>query len=333
MIRIGYACINTELAEENITVNRTARLNTIEQKGAEFIKSLVLQNLEDLAKVLEWNEKHGLRFYRLSSDMISHLYNEKLSKEIIEAYTLDFARDKLADIGKYARNNAHRLTFHPGQYTLLSSGDPKVIKNAIRDIEIHADILAAMGLTPEMGSVIILHGGGTYGDKPAAIDRIRKNLALISPEVRKYISFENDERGYSPSDLLPICEEFNIPFTLDVFHYKCMVAGESSLLPTYSQMLTDYKLWDRIARTWRNRNIKQKIHISSQRPDSRLGSHSDFINAEEINLRQVLCNCKKYMSDIMVEAKAKEKAALAIYNEYFDRVENARTEWYLKNIC
>ncbi|QYB17495.1 UV DNA damage endonuclease [Pacmanvirus S19] len=326
---LGYACINQTLSEEGITVNRTARLTTIEKNGAEFIKQLVLENLTDLQKILEWNEAHGYRFYRLSSDMISHVSNEMLSKEIIEEYTLDFARDKLAEIGKYAREHAHRLTFHVGQYTLLSSPDEGVRRRSIRDLEIHDDILTAMGLKPETGSVIILHGGGVYGDIKITIDRIRETISNLPINVAKRISLENDERSYDPEDLLPICEEFSIPFCLDVFHFLVSRGKEE-----YNNMLKNEQLWDRISMTWKRRGIRMKIHISSQRPDSRPGAHADYINPEEINLKTVLCLCKKYDAQIMVEAKQKELAVQRILDEYFYKVNNnGRIELYLNNIC
>lgn len=327
-MRLAYACINKTLAKQNVTVNRTARLATIEKNGAEFIKQLVMENLQDLQKILEWNEAAGIRFYRMSSDMISHVSNEKLSKEILEAYTLDFAREKLAAVGKYAREHGHRLTFHVGQYTLLSSPDNDVKRRSIRDLEIHADILDAMGMKPVHGSVIVLHGGGTYQNKLETINRIKQTIESLPQGVREKICLENDERSYSPEDLLPICEEYNIPFCLDVFHYKVMYPEK------YNEILADTKLWDRVALTWTRRGIKQKIHISSQRPEGKPGAHADYIDAGEINLRTVLCLCKKYNSDAVIEAKKKEKAVMKILNEYFDRIDSGdRVEWYMKGIC
>jgi len=326
MIKLCYACINKTLSEQGITVNRTARLATIEKNGAEFIKQLVMENLCDLQKILEWNESNGIRFYRLSSDMISHLYNEKLSKEVVEAYTLDFARDKLAEIGKYARENGHRLTFHVGQYTLLSSPDEGILRRSLRDLEIHSDILDAMGMGPD--SIIIMHGGGTYKDKQTTIGRIKEVISNMPDNVRNRLCLENDEIGYNPDDLLPICEEFNIPFCLDIFHYK--VHNPEG----YQDMIRDKKLWDRVHRTWTRRGMKMKIHISSQKPDSRPGAHADYIDDDEIDLKRILCLCKHYCSDATIEAKQKELAVMKILKEYFYRIDNnSRIEWYLKDIC
>ena len=196
--RLGYACINLSL---DATTSRTARLATIEKKGIQFLKDLILKNIDDLKTILLNNAGRGILFYRISSDLIPHITNPKLST----GFTLDFARKKLSEAGAIARKYNMRLTFHPGQFTLLSSENEKVTSNSIRDIVYHADVLVAMGCTPGDGSVIILHGGGTYGDKKSAIGRIKSNYYKIPEYARRYIAFENDEKSYSPDDLLPIC--------------------------------------------------------------------------------------------------------------------------------
>ena len=37
--------------------------------GIEELKRRTLENLEDLLKMLEWNEQNGIRVFRLSSEM------------------------------------------------------------------------------------------------------------------------------------------------------------------------------------------------------------------------------------------------------------------------
>ena len=279
--RIGYACINITLAEQDVSVNRTARIATIESKGIEHIRELILKNLRDCLQIMQWNEDHGIRFYRMSSSMISHIGNDKLSLQ--NEHSLDFARPLLLEIGNFARKHSHRLSFHVGQYTLLSSSDPGIIARSVADLTSHSDVLDAIDrgysdnsshvhsttvrlphnhlkvadawFKPPQG-VIILHGGGMYGDKPSAIATIRKNIAALDPRVRRRIVLENDEKSYCPDDLLPICEEFSIPFCLDVFHYKCyyekssMSSYSERSIGSYATMLRDDAFWKRCRDTW-----------------------------------------------------------------------------------
>lgn len=67
-------------------------------------------------------------------------------------------------------------------------------------------------------TVFILHGGGTYGDKKKTMKRWVKNYKKLPLNMRKWIVLENDERNYSPMDLIEICEKNKIPICLDTFH-------------------------------------------------------------------------------------------------------------------
>lgn len=62
-IRLGYACINTELRDANVYTSRTVRLSTIETKGIDYVKQLITANVDDLFKILIYNEAHGIRFF------------------------------------------------------------------------------------------------------------------------------------------------------------------------------------------------------------------------------------------------------------------------------
>ena len=71
-------------------------------------------------------------------------------------------------------------------------------------------------------------------------------------------------------------------------------------------MLCDKKLWSRMLSTWKTCN--PKIHVSTQAHSKRKGSHSDFINTREIDMRKIWNICKKNKIDIMIEAKKKDLA-------------------------
>jgi len=88
----------------------------------------------------------------------------------------------------------------------------------------HAELLDLIGLGPD--SVMIIHGGGIYGDKPAALARIKENIKTRLPaHVRARLVLENDEICYSAEDLLPLCEELDIPLVFGAF--RC-TAGQTS---------------------------------------------------------------------------------------------------------
>ena len=60
-------------------------------------------------------------------------------------------------------------------------------------------------------AVCIVHGGGVYGDKSATLERIKATIQELPAGVRKRLVLENDELCYTAEDLLPVCEELDVP--------------------------------------------------------------------------------------------------------------------------
>ncbi|KAG1085723.1 hypothetical protein G6F42_021275 [Rhizopus arrhizus] len=183
--RLGYACMNTILRKQKPSVfsARTCRLATVAEKGIDVVKEIALQNVADMKTMIQWNEDHNIRFMRLSSDMFPFASHEKIG------YEIDFAEKELKEAGDLANKYKHRLvkkcgnamstcsvsnliciykqTMHPGQYNQLVSLNPKVVANTARELYYHAHMLDLMGM--DQDSVMIIHMGGVYGDREAAL--------------------------------------------------------------------------------------------------------------------------------------------------------------------
>ena len=80
MKNLGYACINMQLSyptkwgnqprgTERITTNRSMIRRTYDAKGIAYASELSLLNVQDLERVIDWNEANGIKFYRMSSDV------------------------------------------------------------------------------------------------------------------------------------------------------------------------------------------------------------------------------------------------------------------------
>jgi UV DNA damage endonuclease len=302
-IRIGYACINTKLREFDVFTSRGMILKTFNDKGIDYVKKIALENIDDLLKILIFNECSGIRFFRISSSIFPQLGNPLASYN----YDIEFAKDKLKIIGKFAKIFNHRLTAHPSQFVQLSSPNENVIKQSIVDLENHVKLFKTMNLNPLDGSVLIIHGGGTFGNKQAALERWEQNYLKLSTDVREYIVLENDEYGYNPIDLLPVCEKLNIPFCLDIFHNRV----------SKDRIPITKKLIRRIFATWYKRDMIPKIHVSEQQKGLRRGAHSKTLDRLPLYLLKLPLMFKTPL-DIMLEVKDKETSVFKIYHKYFD---------------
>ena len=126
-------------------------------RGCRYVEEIGLANARDVPRMLRWNDKYGIRFMRLSSDMFPFASHE------VYGYKLaPFAAGALAEVGRVGTKLGHRLTMHPGQYTQLGSPRQGVIENSIRDLEYHDEMLGLLKLPEQQDrdAVMVLHLGG-----------------------------------------------------------------------------------------------------------------------------------------------------------------------------
>ena len=303
-IQLGLCCLNIELREQKPTIfaSRSCTINTLEKKGVEYAKKLSLENLDDIMRMILWNDKNGIRVFRLTSNIFPHLSNPKTEK-----YTLDFADSKLKEVGKLAREYNMRLTFHPGQYDVLGTPRHDILENTLRDLECHAEILDRMGC--DQNSVMVIHGGGLYGDKEETIKRWCKNFREAPEPIRRRLVLENCERIFNVEDCIRISKEVGVPVVFDTHHYDCY----NKIHPDYRAKEVREYIPD-ILKSWTNRNIKPKFHISEQ-GCGRVGHHSDYIETIPDYLLEIP-EVYGIDIDIMIEAKLKEKAIFKLYEKY-----------------
>lgn len=309
--RLGYACINTVLQgcpvkKDRVLVNHSCIAKTFREKGIDHVIALARANLAAVLRVLEWNEAHDIRFYRLSSNMFPHLTNPDFVDAGKYAYSLDQFDDLFAKIGQYAKEHNHRLTFHPGQFNQVGTPTQRVFENTVRDLSAHADILDKLGCGPD--SVIVVHGGGVYGNKEQTMQRWVQQFKMLPKNVQARLVIENCERQYNYADMLELSRLIDRPVVFDTHHHACYCKIHGPL-PEPADFLP------RIIETWTKHGIKPKFHISEQAPNKRIGAHSDYVNRIPDYLIDLLDDGTQI--DLMIEAKAKEQAVLYLMNQYF----------------
>ncbi|RLJ90505.1 UV DNA damage repair endonuclease UvsE [Planococcus citreus] len=281
-MRLGYACMNTELK----TVFRTLRLATAEKEGVEKIKELTIQNMETTLEVIRWNLEQGILFYRASSSIVP------LSTHPINDWRWWEDEDFLAIAGEIRRlvdEHGIRVSVHPGQYTVLNSPKPEVVRKSIEDLEYHDKLIQLLG-----GTDIILHTGGAYGDKETAKRRFADNYLMLSDSIRQRLRLENDDKTFTLRDVLDVHAMCKVPICFDIHHHNCNNDGEPV---DFSEILATWEGYGR-----------PKIHISTGREGFTDLRHHDLISEEDF--AELLKLVEGYEVDIMFEAKLKEQAVL-----------------------
>lgn len=334
--RLGYACLNTYLraAKPPVFSSRTCRMasildhrhplqdpsqpeHTIKNRpdksqdaqmelGAKFVQELGLANARDIIKMLRWNDKYGIKFMRLSSEMFPFASHQEHGYKLAP-----FASGVLGEAGKVAAELGHRLTTHPGQFTQLGSPRKEVVTAAVRDLEYHDELLSLLRLPDQQNrdAVMILHMGGIFGDKAATLGRFRENYAKLPPSVKARLVLENDDVGWSVHDLLPICEELNIPLVLDYHHHN--ITFDSSQCREGTFDISQPAIMERITATWKRKGITQKMHYSEPCP----GAITPKDRRKHSPRVMTLPPCPPDM-DLMIEAKDKEQAVFELMRTF-----------------
>jgi UV DNA damage endonuclease len=269
-----------------------------------YVEELGLANARDLVKMVRWNDKYGIKFMRLSSEMFPFASHEEYG------YKLEhFAGETLRDVGKVIAELGHRVTTHPGQFTQLGSPRKQVIDNAVRDLEFHNELLSLLKLPPQQNrdAVMILHLGGAYGDKPAAIARFKENYAKLSQGIKNRLVLENDDVVWSVHELLPLCQELNIPMVLD-FHHHNIIFDETQIREGTKDIMD---LYPAIIETWTKKGITPKMHYSESCPDA-IGRTKRRKHSPRV---MTLPPCPDTM-DLMIEAKDKEQAVFELMRTF-----------------
>ena len=274
------------------------------ERGQAYVEGLGVANARDCIKMLRWNDRYGIKFMRLSSEMFPFASHEEYGYRLAP-----FASDVLGEVGKVAAELGHRLTTHPGQFTQLGSPRKPVIKNAIRDLEYHAEMLSLLRLPPQQDrdAVMILHLGGAFGDKAATLDRFRENYLALPQGIKNRLVLENDDVSWSVHELLPLCEELNIPFVLDFHHHNIVFDPEQ--IREGTKDIVD--LFPRILATWKRKNITPKMHYSEPTPPAITGHQRRKHNPRVASLPP----CPNTM-DLMIEAKDKEQAVFELMRTF-----------------
>ena len=303
-VQLGLCCMNTTLKKQKPPVYAARRIiiRIIDEKGIDELKRRILANLDDLYKMLEWNEENGIRVFRLSSELFQHKTNPK-----VPDYTYEFAKEHLKKIGDYALEKGHRLTFHPGQFNVLASISEKAYLQTLKDLEYHADVLDMMGLGKD--SVMVIHGGGVYGEKEKTMKRWIENYHKLPDKIKNRLVLENCEKSYSIHDTLRIHDATGIPLVFDTHHFDCYI-----LLHPDEEFSPASEYIPQILETWQEKDIKPKFHVSEQ-GSGKIGHHSDYI---DIIPEYLLDIPERYgiEIDIMIEAKMKELSIQKLYEKY-----------------
>lgn len=297
ILRLGYPCQNITLSDTN-PVDRVMNSRTYRMASHSLEKAsdICYQNAKDLLKIFKWNEDNSIKYFRISSDMFPFMDHPDHQYKLDQLKNSKWIRKALAEAGEFARDNGHRISMHPGQYTCIASPNEDIVKKSLLSLEMHNLIGDLLGMGDDFN--INIHVGGTYDSKPHTADRFCKSFNELSSGCKSRLTVENDDKEsqWHIEELHELIHaKIGIPLCFDIHHWDC----------AKGDFVTPQDAYAVAEGTWGD--IIPEVHYSEPREPNGIGqkyrSHSDYIKNEI-----------PYLSDspydLMIEAKMKEKALL-----------------------
>ena len=296
MLRLGLCCLFNQAPIRFRSA--TAKFVRPLDRPAQLVKlsELCLDNARSLVAAVEEVYRLGFGSFRVSSPLLPLYTHPEVGYRLGELPEAREITATLRSVKALKEKHQLRLSFHPDQFTLLSSPRPEVTAASLKELDYQ--VMLAELIDAE---VINIHGGGVYGDKQSALSRLVKEISALPEPIRSRLTLENDDRSYTVEDLLPVCEHLDIPLVYDVHHHRCNPDGLTVAAATEACM-----------RSWRRLGREPYFHLSSPKHgwNSKAGPHADFIDIADFP-----AEWHGLDATIDVEAKAKEVALLKLKKE------------------
>lgn len=335
LARIGFACQyrHPERGLSEVEIKRvespfnprttTLRwINSVEPAVAQArLVEVVTHNLDAQLRLLDYVAQlpPPLRMLRLSSDLLPFYSHLQLRDFYQQPSIQQWLGSCFAAIGERARAADIRLSFHPGQFCVLGSDNASVVENSLAEFEYHADMIRMLGYGRRFQDFKCnVHIAGRFG-----VEGIRALWPRLSEVAQTCITFENEEKSYGVDDCLQLADL--APVVLDIHH--CWINEEQYIDPSDPRVAQIIDSW---------RGVRPVMYYSQ--PPERLQAlgfaAEDKLEMSEllkvVTKRELYGHSERMWNhwtngyarqflerfDIMIEAKHKNLASLALYREW-----------------
>lgn len=337
--RIGFCCkfmLSTDPKPSKDIKEQERQLNTSTTTVAWLKRQPIAVAEDKLWSVAKHNLASVQRVLREVAKFPSELHMMRISSDLLPMYTepsysyfwqkqdvKDYCAGEFAKIGEFARQHDIRLSFHPGQFCVMASNNPDVVRRSIEEFEYHVDMARYMGYGNtwhDHGFKINVHISGKQGPQ-GIIDALPK----LSSEARNLLTIENDEMTWGIDASLALKD--HVALVLDIHHHLIHSHGE------YIQSNDDrYKM---IQDSWRG--TRPVIHYSISREDVLVDHDTNILPDIKTMLAEGTSNKSKLRAhsdhawnratnqwaltfldtaDIQFEAKFKNIASQRLFEEY-----------------
>ena len=252
-MRVGFCCkwIGDEVPNTRTTTVAWLNRQTVQEAEAR-LEEIMLHNIAATAALVAQvgMGRRATRMLRLSSDILPMYTEPKWGYFYQRPDVQMYLQNQFATIGNMARMYDVRLSFHPGQFTVLASHNPDIVTKSIAEFEYHCDMIRWMGYGQEFQDFKCnVHISGREGAQG-----IINVLPRLSDVARNVLTIENSETTWGIEESLKLVD--HCALVLDVHHHW---------VKTGEYIYPDDPRVERIVDSWRG--VRPVIHYSSPREE------------------------------------------------------------------
>ena len=271
-MRVGFCC---KWIGDEVPATRTVSLTWLNRqtiRDAEIrLQEIMVHNLDAITQLVKQVAAGPeiTRMVRLTSDILpmytepswSYFYKKPANQVYLEAA---FTR-----IGEIARLHGVRLSFHPGQFTVLASEKPDVVDKSIAEFEYHCDMIRWMGYGQTFQDFKCnVHIAGALGAQ-GIIDV----LPRLSDVARNVITIENSETTWGLEESLKLVD--HCALVLDIHHH--WVKEGEHIMPNDPRVAQIIDSW---------RGARPVIHYSSPKEDILSHYNNDTLPQHDLMIKE-----------------------------------------------
>ncbi|MGZ4032220.1 MAG: UV DNA damage repair endonuclease UvsE [Tumebacillaceae bacterium] len=301
-IRLGFVAMSVHL--KNASPSKTMTVTNFEkvidrEVALRKLTRIAAENLQNTLRVLRHANAHDIKLYRFTSKFIP-----LIGHELTEDWNFwGKIGPEFEEVGAFVRDHGMRVSFHPDHFTVLNSKSREVIENSLADLDRHVKMFELMGLDEK--AKMVMHVGAGNKNKEESIQRFETEWENVPHRIRNRLMLENDDKTFTVSETLGLCERLDIPMVLDIHHHRCN-PGEDDLR----------ELTPRIFKLWEGTGLPPKIHVSSPKNEKDFRHHADYIDANDlIPFLDLVRELGDTDLDIMVEAKQKDDSVMRLADD------------------
>jgi UV DNA damage endonuclease len=280
--RLGLVCLTVAGTIKYRTITRKRLLEQTPAMQQKLLDDIYRSNIQTLDGALRYCEQEGIELYRMPSSIFPFA-DDDLGRDLLASFA-----PALAHTGGRATARGIRLVMHPDQFVVLNSDSAGVVDNAIRILQMHAEIMDLLAQPRTPWALLEIHGG-----KGNRADALVDCIARLPDGIRCRLGLENDEYAYGADEIFAICQRSGVPMVFDAHHHIVHDKLASYDDPSVAEMLA------RARSTWAE-PAHQLVHISNGR--------SSFNDRQHADLIETMPACYARAPWIEIEAKAKEEA-------------------------